>query len=287
MHRVERKTIVRTKVNHSMRLSQKPLQPWVILQSNGDVESAHCTCMAGVAEKCVHVAALLYKIDTTVHLRGNITPTDVQAYWIMPSNMKRVQGVPGHAIDYTTSAARKRALDRSISEGQSDLRTLAELKPLTDLMHENRSGLCAVMEEFCHLYADPVQPCVLPKSLLRLYDPQMKGCELSVLLQHCDRLKHCVARKPGSSTNVTFGTQHEQEESLHQTYMRLCPPPLPLLRCQLLRKCATHKNCHISSQTLNRNKSSGEKTMKTQHESGTPHRERCDIESLKWRSVVS
>lgn len=56
-----------------MRLSQKPLQPWVILKSNGDVESAHCTCMAGVAEKCVHVAALLYKIDTAVCLQGNIT----------------------------------------------------------------------------------------------------------------------------------------------------------------------------------------------------------------------
>lgn len=56
-----------------MRLSQKPLQPWVILKSNGDVESAHCTCMAGVAEKYVHVAALLYKIDTAVCLQGNIT----------------------------------------------------------------------------------------------------------------------------------------------------------------------------------------------------------------------
>lgn len=68
-----------------MRLNLKPLQPWVILKSSGEVESAHCTCMAGVAEKCVHVAALLYKIDTAVRLRGNITPTDVQAYWVIIS----------------------------------------------------------------------------------------------------------------------------------------------------------------------------------------------------------
>lgn len=143
-----------------MHLKQKPLQPWVIQQSNGDVESAHCTCMGSVAEKCVHVAALLYKVDTTVRLRGNITPTDVQAYWIMPSNIKRGQGVPGHTIDYTTSAARKRALDQSFSAGQSDcspnpkirtrtggsslqVRTLADLKPLTDLMHVSYLSFCS------------------------------------------------------------------------------------------------------------------------------------------------
>lgn len=41
------------------------------------------------------------------------------SYWIMLSNVQKVQGVLGHAIDCTTSAARKRALDQSISEGQS------------------------------------------------------------------------------------------------------------------------------------------------------------------------
>lgn len=67
-----------------MQLSQKP---WVILSACGEVESVHCTCMAGVAEKCAHVAALLYKIDTAVRLWGHVTPTDVKAYWVMPSNI--------------------------------------------------------------------------------------------------------------------------------------------------------------------------------------------------------
>lgn len=70
--------------------------------------------MAGVAEKCAHVAALLYKIDTAMRLRGNVTPTDVEAYWVMPSNKIKVQGVPGHAIDFTTSSAPKKALEQSI-----------------------------------------------------------------------------------------------------------------------------------------------------------------------------
>lgn len=142
-----------------MRLSQKPLQPWVILTACGEVESAHCTCMAGVAEKCAHVAALLYKIDTAVRLRGNVTNI---------SNITKVQGVgPGHTIDFTTSSARKNALDRSVCGDTSTApkirtrsggtclpqKTLADLKPLTELMHAHRSGLCSVMEEFCHLSA--------------------------------------------------------------------------------------------------------------------------------------
>lgn len=48
--------------------------------------------------------------------------------------------------------------------------------------------------------------------------------------------------------------------------MQLCPPPLPLLHCQLLRKCATHKNCHINSPTMNRNNSSGEESENTARE---------------------
>ncbi|XP_039455478.1 uncharacterized protein LOC120433404 [Oreochromis aureus] len=286
MHRVEHKTIVRTTVNHSMRLSQKPLQPWVILQSNGDVESAHCTCMAGVAEKCVHVAALLYKVDTTVRLRGNITPTDVKAYWIMPSNIKRVQGVPGHTIDYTTSAARKRALDQSCSAGQSDcspkpkirtrtggsslqVRTLADLKSLTDLMHENRSGLCAVMEDFCHLYADPVQPRVLPKSLLRIFDPQLKGCQLSVLLQHCERLKHCVVVSKAEAEALEEKTREQHKCDLWHTARagRITASNIHAVvststaspALSTVKKVCYPQNCHISSPTKNRNNSSGKR----------------------------
>lgn len=215
-----------------MRLSQKPLQPWVILTACGEVESAHCTCMAGVAEKCAHVAALLYKIDTAVRLRGNVTPTDVEAYWVMPSNITKVQGAPGHTIDFTTSSARKKALDRSVCGDTSTApkiwtrsggtclpqKTLADLKPLTELMHAHRSGLCSVMEEFCHLYADPIQPCVLPKSLLRLRDPRMDGCDLSVLLPHCEGLTHLVAVTATEAAALEKNTRQQHKSDIwHST----------------------------------------------------------------------
>lgn len=151
----------------------------------------------------------------------------------MPSNVNKVQGVPGHTIDYTTSAARKRALDQSISEGPTESSvpsirtcigggpirksTLAELKPLTDIMHAHRSGLCSVMDEFCHPYADPVQPRILPKSLLRLYDPQMRGSELSALLQHIEHLKHCVAVSDAEAEALEEKTREQHKFELWHT----------------------------------------------------------------------
>ncbi|KAK0134969.1 Protein YNG1 [Merluccius polli] len=230
--KVGQKTVISSKVNHSMRLSQKPLQPWVILSACGEVESAHCTCMAGVAEKCSHVAALLYKIDTAVRLRGHVTPTDVEAYWVMPSNITKVQGVPGHAIDFTTSSARKKALERSICGDTSTApkirthlggtclpqKTLEDLKPLTDLMHAHRSGLCSVMEEFCHHYADPIQPSVTPKSLLRLRNPEMDGCDLMALLKYCEGLKHLVAVTGTEAAALEKNTKQQHKSDLwHST----------------------------------------------------------------------
>ena len=34
-------------VKHSQRVSATPLLPWVIVEKNGEVIGAHCTCMAG------------------------------------------------------------------------------------------------------------------------------------------------------------------------------------------------------------------------------------------------
>ncbi|XP_041952352.1 uncharacterized protein LOC121712273 isoform X2 [Alosa sapidissima] len=59
-------TVVLAKVMHSQRLSQPPLTPWVILAPSGEVVSAHCTCMAGVAESCTHVGALFFKVEASV-----------------------------------------------------------------------------------------------------------------------------------------------------------------------------------------------------------------------------
>ena len=56
-------------VRHSQRMNDPPLRPWVIAEENGTIQSAHCTCMAGLGEACSHVGALLFYVDAAVKIK--------------------------------------------------------------------------------------------------------------------------------------------------------------------------------------------------------------------------
>eukprot|EP00795_Rhopilema_esculentum_P005744 gene5744-11005_t len=65
--KIERKCLVKAKVLHSQKLSEKPLQPWVVAEMGGRILS--CQCVAGLGETCTHVAALLFSIEAMVKMR--------------------------------------------------------------------------------------------------------------------------------------------------------------------------------------------------------------------------
>ena len=77
-------------VNHSQRLSEKPLTPWVIAEPSRKILCAHCDCMAGLGECCSHVASLLWAVEAGVRIRDSMTVTQKKAYWVMPSGVKDV-----------------------------------------------------------------------------------------------------------------------------------------------------------------------------------------------------
>ncbi|CAI5671888.1 unnamed protein product [Oreochromis niloticus] len=71
--------------------------------------------MAGGVETCSHVAALLFNVEATVRICGTRTVTDEPAYWVLPGNMTKIQPEVGHKIDFSSSAAQKKALDQNIN----------------------------------------------------------------------------------------------------------------------------------------------------------------------------
>ena len=71
-------------VLHSQARSKTPLKCWAIVTINGDIQSAHCNCMAGLAEPCTHIAALMFAVEGAVRLKEMRTPTREFAYWIAP-----------------------------------------------------------------------------------------------------------------------------------------------------------------------------------------------------------
>lgn len=147
--------------------------------------------MAGFAESCTHVRALLFRTEAAVRIRGNKTVTDVPAYWMMLSIIHRVQGEEAHKIDISTGAAKKKNLNSCVSEDRrpSGIQTragcttpcehsptLSDLRPLLDILHTHTKAVClSGMEDYYKQYADPVQPHILTSSLCCHRDPSKDG----------------------------------------------------------------------------------------------------------------
>ena len=77
-------------VNHSQKMRQNPLTPWVIAEESGKVIAVHCDCMAGLGESCTHVASLLFAIESGLRIRNSMTVTQKKAYWVVPTGVKEV-----------------------------------------------------------------------------------------------------------------------------------------------------------------------------------------------------
>ncbi|CAC5409061.1 unnamed protein product [Mytilus coruscus] len=95
---INNKCLVKAKVLHSQRMSEKPLQPWFIAEKEGRILAAHCTCMAGQGEVCTHVAALRFAVDASVQLRESKTVTEEKSYWLLPTSVKGVSYKRGISI---------------------------------------------------------------------------------------------------------------------------------------------------------------------------------------------
>ena len=50
-----------------------PVNTWVMCQHDGTVETGHCICMAGLGEVCSHVAAILFYLESALHISTTCT----------------------------------------------------------------------------------------------------------------------------------------------------------------------------------------------------------------------
>ena len=98
----ENTVLILGRVRHSFAASKAPLRPWVLVGSNGTVLVAHCTCMAGLAETCSHVGAVLHWVETAVRIRDDTPCTSKENKWLMPTPVKDIPYLELRNIDFTT-----------------------------------------------------------------------------------------------------------------------------------------------------------------------------------------
>ncbi|CAC5423746.1 unnamed protein product [Mytilus coruscus] len=76
----------------SQRINDVPHTTWVLLEKvSGEIQTAYCTCFAGLGETCNHMAAILFKVDYAWQWgANNKSCTSKPCVWKSPSTKKFV-----------------------------------------------------------------------------------------------------------------------------------------------------------------------------------------------------
>lgn len=113
---------------HSQRLREKCLSVWIIAKQTGEIQTAHCDCVAGLGAVCSHVAATLFVIDKEIRGVEEVTSTGKKAYWMPPTNRpskpKRIS-----EIDFTT-AKKKFCTGNESNMAKKDIKNIPSISPL-------------------------------------------------------------------------------------------------------------------------------------------------------------
>ncbi|KAJ8910241.1 hypothetical protein NQ315_002565 [Exocentrus adspersus] len=84
-------------VKHSQRMSEASLKLWIIINEDGSIECAHCTCIADAGEVCSHVGAVLFALEYIHREQETKSCTDVEATWNVPTvskvNYERIRAI--------------------------------------------------------------------------------------------------------------------------------------------------------------------------------------------------
>ena len=97
-------------VRHSQHANKAPLKPWVLLQEDGEIETAHCTCMAGLGEAFSHVSSLLFYIEAFSRAKEANSCTQEECKWLQPKAVKEVPYLPVDNIDFRGATRKMTAL---------------------------------------------------------------------------------------------------------------------------------------------------------------------------------
>ena len=95
------------KVRHSYAANKTPLRPWVLIRCNGTVLVGHCTCMAGLAETCSHVDAVLHWVETAIRVREDTPCTSKENKWVMPTPTQSITYLQLSDIDFSAPKRQK------------------------------------------------------------------------------------------------------------------------------------------------------------------------------------
>ncbi|XP_045180321.2 uncharacterized protein LOC123539668 [Mercenaria mercenaria] len=185
-------TLLKAFVKPSQKLNDEHYNPWVAVSNNGQISAAHCNCMAGLAESCSHIAAVLFKVEAAVRLGYTKTAcTDELCKWNQDF-VKKVTPEPISKINFFTEKAINKAKHRNKKrkiihqqateeEKQNFLSSLKNLKNKPVVL----SCFSGYSDDF-HWSKKPKRDPKLPLPLTSLYKEENLLLQPAELGQKCE-----------------------------------------------------------------------------------------------------
>ncbi|KAK6176048.1 hypothetical protein SNE40_014409 [Patella caerulea] len=217
------KYLVKAKVLHSQRMSEKPLQPWVIADKEGCILGAHCTCMAGLGEACTHVAALLFSIEATVKLRDSKTVTEEKSYWLLPGSVKGVTYKQCREIDFTSAKTMKKKMDTMLDRNCSSVLstpshnikkiipepTEEELSTFFKSLHasESKPAILSLISPYAEEFVPKPVTEEFPVVLTELRNESCVYMNYNELFKKCQDIKISVTEEQARSVEIATREQ--------------------------------------------------------------------------------
>ena len=205
---------------HSQRLNSDPLNPWVIAEDNGKIISAHCDCMAGLAEACTHIASLLWWIEITHKINSSKTVTDTIAYW-KPPNIKDISPKRAYETDFRSSQTKKRSLDKEFSsvvnnEGATHNKKMKKTisKPAESELSifyqklnkcEPKAAILRILPNYAELFQPKTQINPI-KSLIDIYNTDYIDKDFDVVLNKCHEIFDSLSLTNEQASSIEIST---------------------------------------------------------------------------------
>ena len=194
------KSVAVAQVKHSQALSVTHLKVWVALKLDGEIMSAHCTCMAGIGEVCSHTAAVLFLLEANTQAKQNLSCTSVPCSWLPPS-FRTVEFLPVSKIDFRTpQLKRKLLLDNPHSSPMTSAtagKARRVLKPTEAQLNDyylqlskfkHKPVFLSLVEPYSDVYVPLYIRGVLPSPLTSLFDKKFENEAFDVIKTHCKQL---------------------------------------------------------------------------------------------------
>ncbi|KAI4827599.1 hypothetical protein KUCAC02_030984, partial [Chaenocephalus aceratus] len=171
-------------VNHSQALNSKPTSSWIVVQEDGTVVMAHCTCMAGLGEVCSLAAALMFTVLAAVEKRENQTCTEKPCTWTQPST-KMVKYDEVSNIFAIKEQVQTEDLFQHMRPSADDFKLFCEQLHQSEEQETKpkKSAILSVIEGHSHRYTPKTVQLDLPTPLTSLYQSSRLVLDLPALLE--------------------------------------------------------------------------------------------------------